>query len=292
VTARPRAPSLRDNPYAGAPLAIVCGGGDLPTLFAEAAVAVGRAPFLVGVVGSADARIERFPHLWLKLGEMGKFIDALAQRGIVDVAAVGPIKRPEFSEIRFDFGALKRLPGLAALFVGGDNHLLAGVARLLEKEGLKLVAVQDVAPQLLAGEGALTRRSPSDQSLSDARLGAGLIAALSPYDVGQAVVIARGRAIAVEAAEGTDGMLARVADMRASGRLAFKGRAGLLFKAPKRGQEMRLDAPAIGKATIEAAVRAELEGVVVAAGQVLVVDQAACADVAERAGLFLYGMRL
>jgi UDP-2,3-diacylglucosamine hydrolase len=288
VTAR--APSSDQS--AGAPLAIVCGGGDLPIVVAEAAVAAGRAPFLVGVVGSADARIERFPHLWLKLGEVGKLLDALAQRGIVDIAAVGPVKRPEFSEIRFDFGALRRLPGLAALFIGGDNHLLAGVAKLLEKEGLKLIGVQEIAPQLLAGEGSLTPRRPSENSLSDARLGAALITALSPYDVGQAVVIARGRAIAVEAAEGTDAMLARVADMRASGRLSFKERAGLLFKAPKRGQEMRLDAPAIGRATIEAAARAELEGVVVAAGQVLVIDRASCVERAERAGLFLYGMRL
>jgi UDP-2,3-diacylglucosamine hydrolase len=282
----------REAESAGRPIAIICGGGNLPIVFAEAAAREGRSPFLIGLIGAADARIERFPHLWLKLGEVGKFIDALSQRGIVEIAAVGPIKRPELSDIRLDFGAFRRLPGLAALFAGGDDHLLSGVARLLEKEGLKLVGVQDVAPQLLAPPGALTGRAPSEKNLADARLGATVVAALSPYDVGQAVVVARGRVIAIEAAEGTDAMLARVADLRAAGRLSFKGRVGVLFKAPKRDQEMRLDAPAIGAATIEAVARADLEGVVLAAGKVLVIDRALCADIAERTGLFLYGMTL
>ena len=108
--------------------------------------------------------------------------------------------------------------------------------------------------------------------------GAGLIAALSPFDAGQAVVVANGRVLAVEAAEGTDSMLARIADLRAARRLRLKGRAGVLVKAPKRDQDMRLDMPAVGLKTIEGAKRAELEGIALAAGRVLIADRAAFAQ--------------
>lgn len=276
----------------GRPLAIVCGGGDFPIVLAEAAVDAGRTPFLIGLIGSADQRIEAFPHLWLRLGEVGRFFQALTERKIVEVAAVGSVKRPELADLKIDVGALKRLPALAGLFGGGDNRLLAGIAKLLEKEGLALVAVHDVAPQLLASEGAITSRGPSAQALDDARIGAALLEALSPFDVGQAVVVAKGRALAIEAAEGTDAMLARIAEMRASGRLALKGRVGVLLKAPKRGQEMRLDMPAIGLETIAAASRAELEGVALAAGKVLMTGREACVRAADQASIFLYGLAL
>jgi len=271
-------------------LAIICGGGDFPIVLARAAVEAGRDTFLVGVKGSADERIEAFPHIWVSLGEVGKFLAALRGRGVVDVAMVGAIKRPEFGDLRFDLGAAKILPALAASFRGGDNTLLATVARLMEAQGFKVVAAHEVAPQLLTPPGTLTKISPSPQALADARRGASLIAALSPFDVGQAVVVANGRVLAVEAAEGTDDMLARVAQMRASGRLRLEGRAGALVKCPKSAQELRVDLPAIGLKTIAAAREAQLEGVALASGTTLLIDRRACAHAAEEASLFIYGM--
>jgi len=292
VTPAPEAVKEATGAAKSTPLAIVCGGGDFPLVLAKAAAKTGRDPFVVGLVGSADARIEAFPHLWLRLAEIGKFFAALRQRGIVEIAMVGAIKRPEFADLRFDLGAAKALPSLAALFRGGDNKLLAGVAQLIERRGFRVVAPHEIAPGLLAPAGTLTRHSPASQALADARLGGALIGALSPFDVGQAVVVAKGRVLAVEAAEGTDAALARVAEMRASGRLRLKGRQGVLVKSPKRDQDMRIDLPAIGLATIGAAREAQLEGVVLAAGKTLLVDREACARAADDAGLFLFGMDL
>jgi hypothetical protein len=85
-------------------------------------------------------------------------------------------------------------------------------------------------------------------------------------------------------------MLARVADLRASRRLRLKGKAGVLVKAPKRDQDMRLDLPAVGLKTIEGAKRAELEGVALSAGRVLIADRAAFARAADEAGLFVFGL--
>jgi UDP-2,3-diacylglucosamine hydrolase len=84
-------------------------------------------------------------------------------------------------------------------------------------------------------------------------------------------------------------MLARVAEMRASGRLRLAGPAGVLVKAPKRGQDLRFDMPAIGPKTIENAAKAQLRGAAVAAGRVLIVERERAARAADAAGLFVAG---
>jgi hypothetical protein len=136
----------------------------------------------------------------------------------------------------------------------------------------------------------LAARRPTDPAHRDAMRGVALIDALSPYDVGQACVVAHGRVLGIEAAEGTDAMLARIADLRASGRLRLRGRIGVLVKAPKRGQDMRLDLPAVGLKTIEGARRAELDGLAIAAGRVLIADRERFIRAADNAGLFVLGL--
>jgi DUF1009 family protein len=272
------------------PLAILCGGGDFPIQVAQAAIEGGRDPVLVGIVGATDRGIEAFPHFWVHMGEVGKLFRSLKERDIAEIAIVGAMTRPELADLRLDWGALKRAAGLAALFRGGDNHLLVGIARFFEKEGVEVVGVHRIAPQLLVLPGALGARKPSAQALADAKQGGALIGALSPFDAGQAVVIANGRVLAIEAAEGTDSMLARVADLRASRRLRFNGAAGVLVKAPKRDQDMRLDMPAVGLKTIEGAKRAELEGIALASGRVLIADAKSFAHAADEAGLFVFGL--
>ncbi len=271
------------------PLAIFCGGGGFPLEVARAAHANGRAPFIVGVIGSCDPAIEAFPHVWVHIGQVGKIFAALKERAIADIAFIGAMTRPEFADLRFDWGALKRAPELAQLFRGGDNRLLVGIAEILEREGLRVVGVHEIAPQLLAPAGRIGARAASPEAEADARVGAALLAALSPFDVGQGVVVANARVVAIEAAEGTDAMLARVADLRASRRLRFHGPAGVFVKAPKRDQDLRLDMPTVGVQTIEAAKRAQLQGVALAAGQVLVADRPAFSRAADEAGLFVVG---
>jgi DUF1009 family protein len=118
------------------------------------------------------------------------------------------------------------------------------------------------------------------------RIGARLLGALSPFDVGQAAVVSRGYVLAVEAAEGTDSMLARCRDLRPWG---LRGRSGVLIKAPKRGQDLRLDMPAIGPRTVELAAEAGLGGIAVSARQILLADHQRLLEKADEAGLFLYG---
>ncbi|GGE44409.1 hypothetical protein GCM10007276_21920 [Agaricicola taiwanensis] len=272
------------------PLAIVAGAGRFPLEVAEAATANGYHVRLVGIAGSADPEIERFPHVWVKLGELGKLYKQLHAWECQDLVIVGAVTRPHMSEIKFDIGALSSLPDLTRLLKGGDDGVLGGIVSFLEARGYRVHGILDVAPDLAAREGRLGA-VPVDASAE--RLityGADLLTALAPFDVGQGAVVMDGRAIAVEGIEGTDAMLERVAALRASGRLRVKGRIGVLVKAPKRGQNMKVDLPTIGVRTIEKALEAQLAGIAIAAQGVLIADRASTVRAADEGGLFLYGM--
>jgi UDP-2,3-diacylglucosamine hydrolase len=279
------------GPGAGAsgPLAILCGAGAFPLEVADEARRAGREPFLVGVVGATDSAIEAYPHVWVRMGEVGKLFAALRGRAIAELVIIGAMARPEFADLRLDWGAVKRAAGLGQLFRRGDNGLLAGIAAIIEREGVRVIGAHEVAPRLLAPIGRVGARAPSEKDETDIGFGARLLQALSTFDAGQGAIVAAGRVLAIEAAEGTDAMLGRVAEMRASGRLRLAGSAGVLVKAPKRGQDLRLDMPAIGPSTIEGAAKAQLRGVAIAAGQVLMLERELCAREADAAGLFVAG---
>ena len=276
-------------PASGPPLAILCGAGAFPLEVAGEARRGGREPFLIGVVGATNSAIEAYPHVWVRMGEVGKLFAALRAHAVAEMVIIGAMARPEFADIRLDWGAVKRAVGLAQLFRRGDNGLLVGLAAIIEREGIRIVGAQDVAPRLLAPLGRFGARAPSPEDEADIALGAGLIDALSSFDAGQGAIVAAGRVLAIEAAEGTDAMLARVAEMRASGRLRFAGQVGVLVKAPKRGQDLRLDMPAIGPKTIEGAAKAQLRGAAVAAGRVLILERDRLAREADAARLFVAG---
>jgi DUF1009 family protein len=274
---------------AGSPLAILCGAGAFPLEVAKEARRAGREPFLVGIVGATDPAIASFPHVWVRMGEVGKLFAALRARSIVELVMVGAMSRPEFADLRLDWGAVTRAAGLAQLFRRGDNGLLVGLSQIIEREGIRVVGAHDVAPRLLAPLGPLGARAASPEDEADIALGARLLDALSSFDAGQAAVVGAGRVLAIEAAEGTDAMLARVAEMRESGRLRFAGQAGVLVKAPKREQDRRLDMPAVGPRTIEAAAKAQLRGAAIAAGCVLIVEREQLTGMADAAGIFVAG---
>jgi DUF1009 family protein len=274
------------------PLGIIAGGGVLPCVVADAAAARGLQLHIVGIRGEASDAIERHPHTWIKWGEIGKLFAALDKHGCRDLVIIGAVTRPDVANFKLDFGAIKNLPFLVSLGMGGDDHVLSSVVRFLERKGYRVHGADDVAPELLAEVGVLGKHAPSAESRADIALGFEVVRALGALDVGQAAVVAKGYVVAVEAAEGTDAMLDRCAELRRSGRARGRGLVGVLVKAPKPGQEERVDLPTIGPETVNRAAAASLAGIALAAGQVLMAERAAIIEAADRHGLFLFGERL
>jgi DUF1009 family protein len=160
----------------------------------------------------------------------------------------------------------------------------------LEERGLKLVAPQEVAPELLMPEGALGTVLPTERARVSIARGLALLDATAPFDVGQAAVMVDDHVLAIEAAEGTDHMLTRIAELRRNGRLR-RTAGGVLIKAPKRGQDERIDLPAIGPQTVEGAARAALDGIAMVADSSIVAEPERIAELADREKLFVIGVR-
>lgn len=272
------------------PLAIIAGGGVLPISIAEAALASGHDVHILGICGEADEAIARFPHAWLKWGEVGKLFATLDDWGCRDLLIIGGVTRPDLAKVKFDFGVIKSLPFLLSLRLGGDDRVLSSVVRFLENKGYRVHGVGDVAPALLAGAGKLGAKEPSADDHTDIEAGFRVVEALGRLDVGQAAVVVKGHVLAVEAAEGTDAMLSRCAELRRVGKRRLT-RAGVLVKAPKSGQEERVDLPTIGPETVKGAAAAGLAGIAVTAEHVLIADRTATIAAADADELFIFGRR-
>lgn len=274
------------------PLAIICGGGSLPFAVADAVGRRGRRVVLFAIRGWAEPkRVARYPHHWASVGQFGKFCRLARREGCRDVVFIGSMVRPAIRQIRPDFKTLGLLPRIFGIFRGGDDHLLKGVAAIFEEHGFQLLGAHAVAPEILMPEGALGRERPTAHDLADIAKGLALLNASSPFDVGQAVVVADARVLAIEAAEGTDRMLTRIAELRQSGCISAAAGRGVLVKAAKRDQDRRVDLPSIGPQTVEGAARAGLAGIAVVAGSTIVAEPERIGTIADRAGLFVLGVR-
>src|SRR6201999_2643515 len=171
----------------------------------------------------------------------------------------------------------------------GDDALLRMLTGLFEADGFRAVGVGEAAPGLVAQEGALGRLTPSDDHKSDIARAFAIVRALGALDVGQAAAVCEGLALAVEAAEGTDAMIARITQLRDNLRGTPEKKRGVLVKALKPTQDAKTDMPVIGVSTVRQAAAAGLAGIALEAGKSLIVDKGAVAAEADRLGLFILG---
>lgn len=286
----PRQPGIA-LPDDSAPIALICGGGSLPFALARTLEARGRHVLLLALRPWADpVAVARHRHHWVSVGQLGHMMRFARAEGIRDLVLIGTLVRPSLMRTRFDWLTLRALPRVVRSFRGGDDHLLSGLARIFEDHGFRLRGAHEVVPDILVPEGLLGRRAPGAGDLEDIARARALLAAIGPYDVGQAAVVADARVLAIEAAEGTDGLLDRVAEMRASGRLRGPEERGVLVKAAKPGQDRRFDLPTIGPRTIEGVARAGLAGLAVVAGETIVAEPGRVAQLADELDVFVIGV--
>jgi len=273
------------------PIGLIAAGGVMPFAVADSLVARGLNPVLFALKGACDpVRVERFRHHWISVGQVGRAVKLFRSENCRDLVFIGTLVRPALSEIRLDWGTVRVIGRVWAAFRGGDDHLLSGIGRILEQDGFRMVGIRDVAPDLLMPEGCITRAAPDQSAAADIARGREVLRALSPFDIGQAAIVIDGHVVGVEDIEGTDGLLARVAHLRAEGRIRAKAARGVLVKAPKSTQDLRFDLPTIGPRTIEGAAKARLAGVAIVAGNTVVVEPQTMIEAADAAGLFVTGV--
>ena len=270
-------------------LGLIAGGGALPLAIAARCEAEGRPLFVVRLTGFADPHMTRYPGAELGMAEIGKVLAALKRAGCASVCFAGTVNRPDFKALKPDLKGATLLPGIIAAATRGDDALLRKILSVFEAEGYAIEGADDILGGETLGEGALGASSPTSEQLSDLRKALHIAEKAGELDIGQGAVVCDGLVLAVEAQEGTDAMLMRVAGLPVDLHGTLDAPKGALGKAPKPIQDLRVDMPVIGTRTLELAAAAGLAGVGGIAGQLILIDRAAITATADRLGLFVWG---
>ncbi len=124
-------------------------------------------------------------------------------------------------------------PRVLAAALKGDDALLRSLVDMFEREGLRVVGAADAAPDLIAKAGVMGRIKPNAEHEADIAQAHKIARVIGALDIGQAAIVCAGLPLAVEAAEGTDAMIARVPALPEHFRGSAGKRRGVLVKAPK-----------------------------------------------------------
>lgn len=269
-------------------LGLIAGNGKFPFLVLDAAKSRGYEVVVAAIKEEASpdlAQHQPASLYWLSLGELSKLIDTFKREGVTQAIMAGQVKHKQiFSSIRPDWRLAKLLLTLPAR---NTDSLIGGVAKILGDEGIELMNSTWLLEPLLAPDGVLTYRRPSDQEQTNITYGRAVAHHVARFDIGQTVVIAEAACVAIEAMEGTDAAILRAGELMHSlhGEASTLSRALTVVKVAKPNQDMRFDVPVVGIHTIETMIKAGATCLALDAGRCLMFDRDAVVAAANDAAI-------
>jgi len=261
---------------------LIAGNGRFPLLALESAQRLGHEVTVIAIQEEAAPEVASLaPRChWISLGQLSKLIEILKEEAITEVVMCGQVKHAKiFSSIRPDWRLAKLLMSLPSKNTDG---LIGGVIRVLESEGIHLSDSTFLLKPLLATQGAMTRRKPDKDEMTDIEYGRRVADALAGFDVGQGVAICERACVALEAMEGTDAMLRRAATL-------VNGRRLTLVKVARRREHLLFDVPVVGLSTIPVMRETGATALAVEAGRTLMLDKEQMLEAANAAGIAILG---
>ena len=292
-------------------LALVTGQGALP---AAVAAAQAQRPLVCALAGNDPDGLQ--PDISFRIEHLATFMETLKVKAVTELCLCGTIVRPQIDPSQIDAATRPLVPKIAKAIARGEDSALRAVIGLFEQAGFTVRAAHELAPELIPPQGMLSRAMLPDDAHSDVAAALRVSASQGVADLGQACIIRGGAVLAREDARGTDAMLegvakgaapllgsadpvsdmmdmagdllGSVADWLSGDAVQHAMRSGLFYKAPKPGQDMRVDLPTIGPRTVELVAAAGLSGIVIASGGVIVLERSRVIETVNATGLFLW----
>ena len=282
-------------------LALFAGRGGLP---ARVVSGMASPPLICALESTPPEGV--VPDVTFRLETLGSFLVELATRGVTEICFCGAIDRPDIDPALLDEDTKPLVPILMDALNKGDDGALRAVIDLFERTGFSVRGAHELAPSILMESGIKTTRQMRDVHREDVLAALKVVDEMGAQDLGQTCVVRKGVVLAREDATGTDAMLARLAIPQDSAgdaplenllenarRMApvlhnAPGAGGVMYKAPKPQQDRRVDLPTIGPDTAIAAASAGLDGIVIQAGEVIVLDAERVIDILNEFNLFLW----
>jgi UDP-2,3-diacylglucosamine hydrolase len=275
------------------PIAVIAGAGRLPIQLVEHLEKTNQAYRILAFRGFAASELRKRAQASVDLLDLKTIMRTLDEWRPRAVSLVGAVRRPGLSALLGAYSALRNMQEVKEVITRGDDQVLRGAVMLIEERGHKVIGAHELAPDLVASKAFRGTLQPNEDDSRAIAMGLQLLASLSAFDIGQGAVIARNHVLAIEGPEGTDRMMGRVKTQRQSWLgLRRRKEGGVLIKAAKRGQDLRVDMPTIGPRTVAEAARAGLSGIAIGAGSTFVLDQDETLRIADRLGVFLTAIDL
>lgn len=260
-------------------LALIAGRGKLPAVLVDN---LADLPHIAALEGNLPEFL--VPDRIFRIEELGTLLEEFRALGVTDVCFAGAIHRPGVDPTRIDAATMPLVPRMMTALGKGDDGALREVLAIFTEAGFAIRSPDELAPALLPAEAVLTARHPEPQHERDIERAAQVLRHLGPLDIGQSCVVHKGQVLAIEGCFGTDWMLESLLHRP-------DGSGGVFYKAPKPGQDRRIDLPLVGVDTVVRAKKAGLDGVVVEENGVMVLDMAAVRRAADELRLFFWVRR-
>ena len=265
-------------------IAIVAGNGFLPVQIIEKCIDLGKPYFLLVINDHGEEVLKKYnSDFVLHLNKIGKAIKYLKKNNIIEIIMIGAVNRPALKNMFPDLWTAKFLASISNKMLG-DDKVLSNLAIALEKEGFKIIAPENILPNILSKKGVMGKISPQESHLRDIKIGFEIARNIGKYDIGQSLVIEDGLIIALEAVEGTTAMINRASKYKKSRSSA------ILIKVLKYNQEKRIDRPTIGVKTIKQIAKSGFAGIVAEANEVLIIDYEKTIETADKNNIFIQGV--
>ena len=214
------------------------------------------------------------------IGEFGKIIKILKQNNCKKVLFAGNVKKPNFTKLKVDLKGFYYLPRLIKKSKLGDAAILKEIIKILLKERVKTLSSLFFTPKLSLKKGTITKIKPNISDHFDIKKSIKVLNTLGRYNFSQGVVVRNKKIISIEGKDGTKSMLKKLKSKN-------KKNEGVLVKFPKKGQDLRIDLPTIGKDTLKQCKLAKIKGIVLKENKNIVLNKSECISMANKNKMFI-----
>lgn len=248
-------------------IGILAGVGHLPVEVARSAKSLGYRVVAVGLVPGLDPELPEAVDSFydINIGKVGKIISTLKSCKVTKVTMIGKVTKEVLYKVGGIIPDLRAIKLLASIPDRKDDTIMNAIVKELESEGMEVMDQTILIKPLLPKPGVLTKRKPTEKELADMEFGFEMAKAIGGLDIGQTVVVKNRAVMAVEAIEGTDACILRG---------GYLGKGGVIVaKTAKPAQDQRFDIPGFGTKTMESMIIAGATGIVIEAGNTLIVER-------------------
>ena len=214
------------------------------------------------------------------IGQFGKIIKILRRNNCKKVLFAGNVKKPNFTKLKVDLKGFFYLPRLIKKSKLGDAAILKEIIKILLKERIKTLSSLFFTPKLSLKKGTITKIKPNISDHFDIKKSIKVLNTLGRYNFSQGVVVRNKKIISIEGKDGTKSMLKKLKSKN-------EKNEGVLVKFPKKGQDLRIDLPTIGKDTLKQCKLAKIKGIVLKENKNIVLNKSECISIANKNKMFI-----